>query len=154
MLRVITSYSIHYTKLYESAYSAEQTFYVNAVQEAPAVPQLTAGAEGVLNGDSLLAWTACTDADPGDTVTYRVEVAASADFASPVLTAQTAGVQIALSAFADYLDLVDGSAYVWRVAAVDNHGVASTSAVGQFVYDTAMLVITSYSIHYTKLYEM
>jgi len=127
----------------DSAYSAEQTFFVNAVQEAPSVPQLTAGTGGVLDGEGLLAWTACTDADPGDTVTYRVEVADSADFASPVLVAETAGVQIALNSFEKYLDLVDGNAYVWRVAAVDNHGMASTSAISEFVYDTAMLTVTA-----------
>jgi len=125
-----------------SGFTAAQTFYVNTVQEAPTAPQLLA-TSAILGGADLLAWQASTDADPGDTVTYQVVVAATADFAAPVLSANTGATQISLNGFADYLALVDGSSYFWQVSAIDNHGVSTVSEIGQFNYDTAVLTVTS-----------
>ena len=128
-----------------SGFTAAQTFYVNAVQEAPTAPVLGSGASGeALVGSDLLTWQASTDADPGDSVYYRVDVAATAaDFDQSTLVAEIAATQIGLNEFADYMNLVDGNRYVWRVTAIDNHGDSTVSELGSFVYDTAVLKITA-----------
>lgn len=129
-----------------SGVSLPGTFVVNAVNEAPSAPALIFPLAGeVLAGDGVLAWQASVDPDPNDTLlNYQVEVAGTAGFAAPLLSARVNGLQVALSDFAAYAALVDGSDYLWRVTAIDSAGLGSaTGASGQFVYDTAVLKVTA-----------
>ncbi|TLM65419.1 MAG: PEGA domain-containing protein [Deltaproteobacteria bacterium] len=128
-----------------SGASQSANFVVNAVNEPPSAPALVAPAGGeAVDGAAVLSWQPSVDPDPNDTLlAYRLEVAADAAFVSPVLSADVAGTAIALKDFADYADLVDGAAYFWRVTATDNDGLASASAAGTFIYDTALLKVSA-----------
>lgn len=128
-----------------SAWSAPQGFYVNAVAEAPSAPQLLAPLAGeVLAGSGLLNWSAATDPDPFDSLSYRLEVSAEAGFNKPIATVTTSATSLLLSGLPGYAELVDGSSYYWRVIAVDSQGLESTpGAVGQFTYDTTAISITA-----------
>ncbi len=128
----------------ESDWSAEQNFFVNAINEAPTAPTLlTATAGEELSGSGLLAWTVSTDPDPNDTITYQIEIAEDIFFAEPVILAALDSTESRLDAFVDYTALQDGVDYVWRVSADDSNGGVATSAVGSFNYDTAMLMVTA-----------
>lgn len=128
-----------------SGWTAPQSFYVNAVQEAPAVPVPVAPLAGeVLAGAGVLSWQASSDPDPFDSASYLVEIAADASFVAPVARQAAAGTSLSLAEMADYPALADGGTYFWRVQAVDSHGLASEpSAAGSFVYDTAVLRVTA-----------
>lgn len=129
-----------------SGASAQTTFNVNAVNEPPAAPALVAPATGAsIDGMALLKWQPSVDPDPNDMLLgYQVDIAAGADFAAPILSAQVTGTQVALADFAAYADLVDGQTYFWRVAASDNDGMVSVPGdVGIFVYDTASLKVSA-----------
>lgn len=128
----------------ESDWSADQVFFVNATNEAPTAPTLlTATAGEELNGSGLLSWTASTDADPNDTITYQLEIAEDITFTEPVILAALNNTESRLDALIDYTALQDGIDYVWRVSAVDQHGLASASNIGSFNYDTAMLTVAA-----------
>lgn len=129
-----------------SAWSAPQSFVVNAVQEAPSAPALSAPlAEALLDGKALFGWSAASDPDPFDSVVaYRLQVSASSDFSAPLLSADLSGQEQVLGTLTNYDKLIDGQGYFWRVLAVDNHGLASEGAeVRAFVYDTAILKVTA-----------
>lgn len=129
-----------------SAASAAGTFLVNAVDDPPATPALLAPLAGEsLTGAGVLAWSAVVDPDPADTlIGYRVEAAADAAFAAIVLSAQTAATSIALQDFADYAGLAAGSAYFWRVTALDADLTASLpGAAGSFTYAPSTLLVTA-----------
>lgn len=129
-----------------SGASSLTTFDVNATDEPPSVPVPVAPATGSsIDGAGLLVWQASMDPDPNDTLLgYQVEIAADAGFASPLLSAQVAGTEIALADFAAYADLADGQTYFWRVTATDNDGLTSVpGALGIFVYDTASLKVSA-----------
>lgn len=128
-----------------SGSSVAAAFVINAVNESPLAPVSVTPLKGeVLAGAGLLTWQASTDPDPNDTLVYRVEVAADAAFATPLLTAQVGGSAIALTDFAAYASLTDGAAYFWRVLAIDNDGLSSAPGdAGNFVYDTAILRVAA-----------
>ncbi len=126
----------------ESGWTAEHSFFVNAVNEAPTAPILAA-TDAKLNGGALLTWSEATDPDPNDTLLYRVELAEDITFSEVTLSADLVTTAIQLSTFADYADLQDGVPYVWRVSAVDKAGLATRSEIGSFVYDTAMLTVSA-----------
>lgn len=126
-----------------SAVSAAGSFLVNAVDDPPSVPGLTAPIAGeVLAGAGTLNWTASVDPDPADTqISYAVEVVSGGNV---IMSATTSATSIALADFAAYASLVDGAPYSWRVVATDADGTASAAgAGGSFTYDTALLSITS-----------
>lgn len=128
----------------ESGWSAEQTFFVNAVNVAPTAPVLLTGAAGeALSGSGLLSWTTSIDPDPSDTITYQVEIAEDITFTEPVILAALDNTESRLDAFVDYAALQDGIDYVWRVSADDSNGGIATSAIGNFNYDTAMLTVAA-----------
>ncbi len=126
----------------ESAYTAAQTFFINVDNEAPSAPSLSPTA-GSLKGTDILSWSIATDPDPNDALSYRVEVAEDITFTEPTLTAELDLTDIQLTAFDNYAMLQDGINYVWRVTAVDKAGLATSSEVGNFVYDTALLTISA-----------
>jgi hypothetical protein len=129
-----------------SAVSVAANFVVNAVEEAPAVPELIAPLNGVsIDGLDALFWGPSTDPDPNDnSAVYQVEVALDDEFSQVVAEATQAETALTLNAFATYGDLVDGTSYFWRVSAQDAaQMVSEPSAAGQFVYDTTALTITA-----------
>jgi hypothetical protein len=125
-----------------SVWTAAQSFFVNAVEEAPTAPILTSVAGATLNGAGL-AWSESTDPDPNDSVFYRVEVAEDITYTDLILSAQLTTTEIQLNTFADYADLQDGVNYVWRVTAVDTKNLSTSSSDGSFVYDTAVLKVSA-----------
>ncbi len=128
-----------------SDWSGSETFYVNAVEEAPSVPVLSTPVAGeAIEGDGLLSWLPATDPDPFDQFDYRLEIAAAADFAAPLVDATIAGTSALLGDFAGAAALTSGQTYYWRVSAVDNHGLSSAaSAAGSFVYGSTVLSIAA-----------
>jgi hypothetical protein len=128
----------------ESGWTQEQTFFVNAVNEAPAQPLLMYGAAGdTLAGNGLLGWSVATDNDPNDAVVYRVEVAEADTFAELAMSADLGLTEIQLLDFSDYTTLRNGVGYLWRVTAVDTAGLSTVSEVGSFIYGTTMLTVTA-----------
>ncbi len=129
-----------------SAVSAAANFVVNAVEEAPTAPELSAPVNGEsIDGSSVLTWTASTDPDPNDlNISYLIEVALDADFTRIVATESSLATELTLGAFAAYGDLVDGAGYFWRVVAQDDSQTTSAPSIAkQFVYDTTCLTITA-----------
>ena len=127
-----------------SAFSESQSFVVNAVQEAPTAPALIAPtAAALVDGSATFSWSGAVDPDPADSVRYVVQVSATADFATPVIETVGTSLSADIADLAGYADLVDGNSYFWRVQALDNHDLATASATGTFVYDTAVLKITA-----------
>ncbi len=127
----------------DSGWTLSQTFYVNAIEEAPTAPELTAALTGeALNGAGLLSWSASTDPDPFETIAYLVEISDDDTFAAPVVAERFSATEVSLGALADYQNLVPGSDYFWRVTAVDSSGLATVSEeAGRFLYDTAVLSV-------------
>jgi sugar lactone lactonase YvrE len=126
--------------------SAPAFFAVNTVEELPSVPAGLMPANGtVMAGPDALSWSASTDPDPNDTViTYQVEIADDAGFVSVVLSEAVAGTSVTLESLVDYLSLVDGNGYFWRITALDPDLDASAPSVAnQFIYDTTVLNVTS-----------
>lgn len=129
-----------------SAVSAVANFVVNAVEEAPSVPVLTAPLNGVTaNGLKSLVWGASTDPDPNDdNLSYQVVLALDASFAQTVANASLAGTSLVLNSLSAYDNLIDGATYFWRVTALDDDLTASApSSAGRFVYDTTALSISA-----------
>lgn len=129
-----------------SPWSAAAGFVVNAIEEAPSTPQLSAPLAGeAIGGFDALAWQAATDPDPNDLhITYQVEVALDEDFSQIIATELLTDTTLSLNALAAYGDLVVGNAYFWRVAAFDEtHTLSAPSPAGQFVYDTTSLAISA-----------
>jgi DNA-binding beta-propeller fold protein YncE len=125
-----------------SEWSAAVSFYVNAVNEAPAAPVLASPLLGeTLDADGLLSWGAAADSDPFDQINYRLEV--TDEFGSEVAVQTLSGTEVALGELADYLALEDGGTYFWKVAAVDDKGLATVSEPGNFVFDTTLLRVTA-----------
>lgn len=127
----------------ESDWSELQSFYVNASQEAPSSPVLTAPLAGAaVQTDALLEWQAATDSDPFDSLNYLLEVSAASDFKEILFSEELTATQRAL---ADWSVLIEpGQNYFWRVTAIDNHGLKAVSdADGQFLYQASMLNVTA-----------
>jgi hypothetical protein len=114
---------------FTSPYSPVENFWVNAVEEAPMAPLLVAPvAAATAAKDTVFSWQAASDVDPFDTVTYRLEIAANADFATPVISVKLSGLSsAALSTLPGYDDLRSGTTYHWRVVAVDSTGLTTAS---------------------------
>lgn len=124
-------------------YSAEvsASFYVNAVNEAPAAPTLQSplDQDNAL-GDTALVWSGSVDPDPNDTVSYLLTVLD----ASGNLVAEEAAVSgVTLSQTTAYASLVPGASYSWSVAAVDSTGLEAASVANAFVFAESGLVIDS-----------
>lgn len=107
--------------------SASDTFLVDIrpVNDAPGACSLLAPENNLLTHGNQVAfsWTESNDPDSGegDTVTYRIQLAADTLFTSPVLTADT---RLLTYSFPDRLP--DGI-WNWRVLAIDKEGMSAVS---------------------------
>ena len=126
-----------------SAYSTIKNFWVNALEEAPTTPVLNAPtAMANADKDTIFNWQAATDADPLAFVSYRLEIARDNDFAAPVINVeQTELSSAALSALVGYEDLQANTTYQWRVLAIDNAGMSTSSEVRAFTYVSTILSV-------------
>ncbi len=128
------------------------TFYINHVNSPPA-PVVLQGPPpaSILHDTSYpLMWSPTQDPDMGDLVTrYQLQVASTADFASPViddagivLEAAASGaswvVSMPLSAFSGSGLLQDNTTYFWRMRASDQWDAWSAWSSGTrwFIYGT------------------
>jgi len=105
-----------------------------------------------------LVWLESTDPDPGDQLTYQVQIDDNSNFSSPevdqsgidenTLTREGLSssvralgnaIAVQLSRLAEHDNLKDDSFYCWRVRAVDNHGGTSayTSGLRKFYLNLA-----------------
>jgi len=129
-----------------SAWSELQTFWLDAVAEAPSSPVAVAplAADTVLDGSGTISWESASDADPFATVGYELEIALDENFETLRAVELVDAVSAGLGTLQDYDRLVPGSGYFWRVTAVDDDGMRSeASATGAFLYDTTVLQISS-----------
>jgi sugar lactone lactonase YvrE len=117
-----------------SAYSPAENFWVNALNEAPTPALLIAPvAAATVSKDTVFSWQAATDADPFDTVKYRLEIARTTDFAAPLITVTQNGLSsAALSTLPGYDALQAGETYLWRVVAVDSDSLTTASDYRSF----------------------
>lgn len=97
------------------------TFYVNGIAEFPSAPSLSTPGDGSLftgaSGMPTFSWSASTDPDPLETITYTVRYSsAQADFDAGVFTASST---LNIS-FTPVSPLVDNVTYWWSVLAVDD----------------------------------
>lgn len=122
-----------------SAYSAVESFWVNAVEEAPTAATLLGPVPAAtISKETVFSWQDATDADPFDTLTYRLEISLTTDFAAPVITVGQSGVNsMAVSALPGYATLQAGKTYLWRVVAIDSTGLATASDYRSFDCNSA-----------------
>ena len=117
-------------------WTAEESFVVNAVNEAPEAPALTAPVAGEPVGTLTpeLLWADALDVD-GDVLTYDVEVY---DASGGLVTSTTAvsGDGLVGSWTVD-TDLVEDGEYTWTARAVDEHGLAGPWATEEPFFVTA-----------------
>ncbi|MDH4101478.1 MAG: FG-GAP-like repeat-containing protein, partial [Nitrospirota bacterium] len=129
-----------------SGWSGTRTFYLNAVNRAPSAPSgLMPAAGSTVNKSTSLSWTASTDPDLYDTLTYSVEISESVGFGTVIVNEAGLGNNsIRISNMAQYTVLKSGTTYYWRLRAIDNHGASSSySATGSFVFQKTLIEITS-----------
>jgi hypothetical protein len=127
-----------------SGFSSAAAFVVNAVDEPPTAPEFVEPQPAtVLGGNGRFSWTISTDPDPGDAVVaYRIEIAASENFADVVATARVDANTVTLAEFTGYASLEVGRGYFGRVTALDRGQTASApSAVLPFSYGTTVLKV-------------
>lgn len=136
-----------------SGWSAAGEFLVDAVNSAPAVPVLVSPLnQEPLGSAGLLTWNAVQDPDPGDSVTYSLEISSDPTFALNAVTQVVDTTSISISQLANPLDLVAGSVYYWRVSAVDTQGASSAfSSAGGFALNVTDLRVDS-NLPGTKVY--
>lgn len=120
-----------------SSYSSAWSFYVNSTNTAPTAVVLTLPADSaMLPLDSLrpiFSWTASTDDDPFDTVTYNLFIAMDSNFAFVVQVPNLTETSHTLTT-----DLQCGKRYWWKVKATDRHG-GETSSQRVFTFCTRIL---------------
>lgn len=129
-----------------SEISAPATFVVNAVDDAPATPELLSPANGdIVDGTAFFSWSEVTDPDPLDSVSgYLVEFAGDAGFASLIASQETSAAGLTLASLDDYALIDNGASLFWRVFALDGDQTPSAAGpVGQVVYQTTALEVTA-----------
>ncbi|MCI0331561.1 MAG: hypothetical protein L0196_11580 [candidate division Zixibacteria bacterium] len=142
----------------DTSFSLEtRTFRLDATPTPPVDISPPSGSD--LSMFDYLIWLESTDPDPGDQLTYQLQIDDNFDFSSPevnqsgidentvsqegvtapALRAFPNALAVQLSALADHDNLKDDSSYFWRVRAVDNHGGTSayTSGLRQFYLNLA-----------------
>ncbi|ORJ60338.1 FG-GAP-like repeat-containing protein [Geothermobacter hydrogeniphilus] len=121
-----------------SGWSTEGTFWVNAVNEAPSVPQLVSPLNGefVWPWDALF-WKVSNDPDPANKIRYRLTLSRSPDFSGPLLSETRLvrwGVFAQLQTLKNYMRIVAGVPYFWRLEANDyKGGWSKPSTAGSFI---------------------
>jgi hypothetical protein len=114
-----------------SEYSPIRSFYVNTTNTAPTAVSLTQPVNTFATPLTILqpqfVWTASTDPDPLDTVTYDLVIAIDSNFMFvqqiPNLTATSHTLTT---------DLLWGLRYWWKVKSLDRHGAFDWSPVFTF----------------------
>ena len=128
-----------------SSYSAVENFWVNAVEEAPTAPVIDApAAAATADKDTIFSWQAARDADPLAIVTYRLEIAKAGDFSAPVISVEQGGLRTGpLSTLIGYEGLQPDATYQWRVVAIDNTNMVTSSEVRSFSYVSTVLSVNA-----------
>ena len=119
-----------------SPWTAEESFFVNALEEAPEAPTLVypIGGETTTTLTPELVWTEAVDVD-GDALTYEVDVWGAAGV-WVTGTSDVAGDGLEARWTVD-VDLDEDAFYTWTARAVDEHGVVGPDApVEDFFVDT------------------
>jgi len=117
-------------------WSTEESFVVNATNEAPDVPVLSfpIGGEVAASASPTMVWSESDDID-GDAVTYDIEVY---DLSENVVAAATAVLGTGtIGEWTVDVTLTEDTVYLWSAMAVDEHGLASAWAPAEeFFYST------------------
>lgn len=126
-----------------SGYSAVQSFFVNDVQEPPTTPLALEPQEAaVIEGTQLLSWKSSADPDPEDHISYRLQIAADADFQTLQADESIEGTSRTLAMVTGFDTLEIGRNYWWRVMAEDNHNLGSApSAARSFRFGGTLLEV-------------
>src|SRR5206468_459974 len=105
--------------------SADRSFTVNVANDAPSAPGLTSPSDGqtISSLNPTFSWSASSDADPGDSVTYEVRSSTDASFGVYTASGGVTALQWTVSA-----SLAAGSTYYWKVLAHDSNGASTASA--------------------------
>jgi len=105
----------------QSTYSETRSFWVNSVNSAPTAVSLTAPANSLITPLALMrptfGWTASTDPDPYDTLTYNLTIAIDSNFTFVQQIPNLTDTSHTLTT-----DLQWGKQYWWNVKANDRHG--------------------------------
>lgn len=134
------------SEMYASNWSGTLSFYVNALNRAPSTPAGLLPASGsAAKKSTTLSWSASTDPDLYDTVTYSVDISEKADFSSILLSQAGLGnTGVRIDTIPNYSLLTSGKTYYWRVRAIDNHGASSASSPANgFTYQKTILQTSS-----------
>lgn len=131
----------------DSEWSSSYQFCVNVKNDPPSAPVILSPKEGAFASpfNTDLAWEPSTDPDCGiDKIAYTVEVSAGQDFAAVLAFArEVSGSSIRVGGLSGIEPLKSGSAYYWRVKAVDNNGGESAYSAGSFTYKTTVVKFES-----------
>lgn len=126
-------------------------FCVNERKDNPNAPVVLSpkGSDIVSPFSSSLLWSASTDPDCYDFISYyTVEVSSDPAFNS-VQSFKVGGTSIKLADVAK--DFIVGASYYWRVKAVDNNNDASDYSTGSFTFKTTVVSFSSDQLD-TKVY--
>jgi hypothetical protein len=126
----------------DTVFSETRNFRVDAPPNMPLDLYPSSGSD--ISFNDFLVWLEGSDPDPGDSVTYQVQIDDNADFSSPEVdeggidgntqppptqtfatTAAGNAIAIQLKTLTQSDNLKDDSLYYWRVRTVDNHGLGS-----------------------------
>lgn len=113
-------------------WSTPATFCVDLTNDNPGVPSLISPQDGAnATGSTQLNWSATTDPDCYDTVSYQVELSDSPDFPAPVLIHAATNTSVSIQNLNFYAQLEDDATYYWRVRSLDNRGGQSAASTGR-----------------------
>lgn len=134
----------------KSNWSKLNTFWVNAINEAPIGPVTLLYPKNYkeFNSESSFWWTGTVDNDPGDRVRYLLELAPDKNFRNKIysylipvagqkalwpqnIEKPTNALGIYINENPEVYKLVDNRMYYWRVIALDNNNLSS---LNQSVY--------------------
>lgn len=129
----------------DTSFSLEtRSFRVDAQPGAPLDISPPSGSD--LSMFDYLVWLEGSDADPGDQITYQLQIDDNPSFSNPevdqsgidentfaraISKAFPNALAVQLSHLVEHDNLKDDSFYYWRVRSVDNHGGVSTYTNGQ-----------------------
>ncbi|HEU4437487.1 MAG TPA: hypothetical protein VFR89_08480, partial [candidate division Zixibacteria bacterium] len=129
----------------DTSFSLEtRSFRVDAAPGSPLDISPPSGSD--MSMFDYLVWLEGSDPDPGDQVTYQLQIDDNSNFSSPEVNqsgidentlsrgmAKTFpnALAIQLSHLAEHDNLKDDSLYYWRLRSVDNHGGVSAYTSGQ-----------------------
>ncbi len=106
-------------------------FWFNNSNGAPTTPTgLLPVASTNIGPEDSIKWTASSDSDPYDKITYVVEVASDNSFASIISIDSIEGISLQFNEISNYVNFQTSSTYYWRVKAFDSQGAESGWAGG------------------------